>query len=295
VGAFLSRFGKLMAGQLSWGDAIKSDFIQRRIQTAPPIVRQAMESLGEATRPNQISRSVRFLGNLLSGADGLFTGGTYAILLDYHREMGRKMGMTGQELESYAHETAARDTEDVAQPVRMGARSITEITMTNPLARMMWAYASEARQKISLAGNAWLFQKDGTYRAKTLFLTFIVGGLMSQVLKNLWRELKGDDDEEKWSAERLAKSTIAGPLHGLPLLSQIVDSRNMFSGMSYSINSAERLLEADYDSPTDALRDIDTLLSAAGYFNDNAAGIAALSHLGVDFAKLLENASDATE
>jgi hypothetical protein len=167
--------------------------------------------------------------------------------------------------------------------------------MTNPLARMMWAYASEARQKISLAGNAWLFQKDVTHRAKTLFLTFVVGGLMSQVLKNLWRELKGDDDEEKWSAERLAKSTIAGPLHGIPLASSFVEGRSPTESFKWTGKATERLLDGDYDSPTDALRDIDTLLSAAGYFNDNVAGIAALSHLGVDFAKLLENVSDATE
>jgi hypothetical protein len=296
VGAYLSRFGKLMAGQMGWGDAIRSDFIQRRIQTAPPIVRQAMESLGEATRPNQISRAVRFLGNLLSGADGLFTGGTYAILLDYHREMGAKMGMQGQELESYAHETAARDTEDVAQPVRMGARSITEITMTNPLARMMWAYASEARQKISLFGwGFWSAKKDPVYFGKTAFLTFIVGGLMSQVLKNVWRELKGDDDEEKWSPARLAFSTAFGPLHGVPLVSQVVEGRGPLDSMKWTGSAVERLWEWDYDSPTDIMRDMDTILSAAGYFNDNAAGIAALSHLGVDFAKLLENAADAGE
>ena len=46
--------------------ALQSDFIQRRIQTAPPVVRQAMENLGTATRPNLITRAVRNLGNLLS-------------------------------------------------------------------------------------------------------------------------------------------------------------------------------------------------------------------------------------
>jgi GNAT superfamily N-acetyltransferase len=296
VGAYLKRFGKLMAGQLSWGDAIKSDFIQRRIQTAPPIVRQAMEGLGVAKRPNQISRAVRFLGNLLSGADGLFTGGTYAILLDYHREMGAKMGMTGQELETYAHTEAQKATEDVAQPVRMGARSIMEVTHTNPLARMMWAYASEARQKITLFG--WGFfnaKKDPAYFAKTAFLTFIVGGLGSQILKNVWRELKGDDDEEKWSAERLVKATVAGPLHGVPLFSELTGNPGPFSSIRWTPSAMSNLLEGDYDSPTDAMRDIETLLSAAGHFNDTAAGVAALSHLGVDFAKLLEHTADDLE
>jgi hypothetical protein len=296
VGAYLKRFGKLMAGQLSWGDAIKSEFIQRRIATAPPIVRQAMEGLGEATRPNQISRTVRMLGNLLSGADGLFTGGTYAILLDYHREMGAKMGMSGQELEQHAHAEAQKATEDVAQPVRMGARSIMEVTHTNPLARMMWSYASEARQKIALFGWGFLnAKKDPVYFGKTAFLTFIVGGLMSQVLKNLWREAKGDDDEEKWSPERLLKATALGPLHGIPLASQLSGNSAPLSSLQWTPAAFKRLAEADYDSATDVMRDVDTILSAAGHFNDNAAGIAALSHLGLDFAKLLEHAADNLE
>ena len=37
------------------------------------------------------------------------------------------------------------------------------------------------------------------------------------------------------------------------------------------------------------MRDVDTLLSVAGMFNDTAAGVSSLSHLALDAAKVLEN------
>lgn len=286
TGAYMLRLSKLLSGNLSWGDAVKSDFIQRRIKTAPPIVRQAMANLGTASRPNQITSAVRFLGNLLSGADGLFTGGTYAILLDYHRGTAAKLGLEGAEAEAFAHQEATRATEEVAQPVRMGNRSMMELTMANPFAKAGWAYASEARQKIALL--AWSKKKGGGKQVmKTAFLTFVVGGLMSQVIKNLWREMKGDDDEEKWSAARLAGQTALGPLHGVPLISELTGNGGMFSGAVWAKPALEDLMTGEADA-----KDIETLLSAAGYFSDTFAGISALSHAGFDFAKVLENVTN---
>ncbi len=288
VGAYLKRFGKLMSGNLGWGDAIKSDFIQRRIKQAPPIVRQAMNDLGTASRPNAITGAVRFLGNLLSGADGIFTGGTYAILLDWHRTQGAKMGMDGAELDAYAHDMAATITEEVAQPVRMANRSLMEIANTGPMARVSWAYSSEARQKIALFfWSANTAKSDPVKFAKTSFLTFIVGGLMSQVLKNLWREAKGDDDEKKWSYERLRDATIAGPLHGIPFASEIMGNPGQLSSIAWSKPALEDIFTGEAD-----MRDVETLFSVAGYFNDNLAGIAALSNLGFDFAKVITAATE---
>ena len=105
VTSYLVRLAKLMTGGLGWRDAMRSDFIQRRFKTAPPIVRQAMDSLASA-KPNEIQQLSRFFGNVLSGADAFFTSGTYAILLDYHREQGRAAGLTGAELDAYAHTEA---------------------------------------------------------------------------------------------------------------------------------------------------------------------------------------------
>lgn len=288
VGAYLKRFSKLMTGNLAWGDAMRSPFIQRRIQSAPPIVRQAMANLGAAKRPNQITRSTRFLGQLLSGADGLFTGGTYAILLDYHRETGAKMGLTGAELEAHAHTEAERATEQVAQPTRTASRSMAELTATHPLTKVGWAYVSEARQKLALF--AWASSnvgKDPGYAAKVAFLTFVVGGLMTQVLKNLWRDATGDDDEKKWSPERLALAALSSPMKSIPFAGAMMGDGGMLSGFPRAKSAIARF--GDWDDPLQMMRDIDTLLSAAGLFNDTAAGIASLSHVGLDAAKLIQN------
>lgn len=283
TGAYLKRFGKLLAGQLDWRAAIKSDFIQRRIKTAPPIVRQAFENLANAKTPNEIKRAVRWLGNRLSDADGLFTSGTYAILLDYHRELGAGMGLKGAELEEYAHNEAERRTEEVAQPVRMATRSLAEITSTNPLAKVAFAYASDARQKIALFG--WALESGDVARiSKTAFFVFGIGGVMSQVLKNLWKEAKGDDDEKMWSAERLGIAALSPITAGIPGMSLLMGDGNMFQSVQWTGNAAEALLKGEGD-----LRDVNTVLSTLGLFNDTAAGVAALSNAGLDFAKLVEN------
>jgi hypothetical protein len=286
VGSYLKRFALLMSGNLQWSDAINSEFIQRRIKSAPPLIRQAMQNIGEATRPNQIQRVTRHLGQLLSGADGLFTAGTYAILLDYHRAMGAKMGMEGEALESYAHAEAVNATEQVAQPVRTGARSIIEVTNTNPLAKMSWAYASEARQKVALfAWSAYNAKNDPAGTAKTAFLVFVVGGLMSQLLKNLWREAKGDDDEKKWSPERLTMAALSPITSAIPGAGMIAGEGGSLSGAQYAKQSIKDVFDGKAD-----MKDVDTVLSVLGYFNDTAGGIATLSHAGYDFAQVLENA-----
>lgn len=291
VGAYLRRFGKLFDGQLDWKGAIQSAFIQRRIKTAPPIVRQAFENLANAKSPNEIKRATYNLGKLLSGTDGLFTGGTYAILLDYHRETGRKLGLTGDDLEEHAHREAERATEEVAQPTRTATRSLAELTATNPLAKVSFAYASEARQKIALLGWAAVnFKADPVRFGKAAFLVFGVGGVMSQVLKNIWKEAKGDDDEEKWSPERLIKGSFANALHGIPMASELMGEPGMFSSTAWAQASLDDLLKGEAD-----MRDINTLLGTVGLFNDTAAGVAAMSNAGYDFAKIIEAAfSDAS-
>jgi hypothetical protein len=288
IGSYLVGISKLLTGNLGYRDAINSPFIQRRYKSAPPIVRQAMEGLAAASRPNQIKRATRALGQLLSGTDALFTAGTYALLLDYHRGTGRALGLTGADLEEHAHTEAQRDTEQVAQPTRMAARSLAEVTSTNPLAKVSWAYASEARQKIALM--AWAATKaksEPAQFAKTAFLVFGVGGLLTQVLKGLWREAKGDDDEKKWSAERLTLAALTGPLHGVPLASELMGDQGMLSGVAWAWPALKDIASGEGD-----MRDVDTLLSTLGLFNDTAAAAASLSHAGLDAAKVIQNLAD---
>jgi hypothetical protein len=294
VGSYMLRLSKLLSGNLGWSDALNSQFIQRRISQQPAIVQQAMQALGAASSPNAIKYAARNVGRLISGADGLFTAGTYAILLDYHRGNAAAMGLTSPDAEAFAHAEAARDTETVAQPTRGANRSLAELTATHPMARLVWSFASEARQKVAL--TAWAMGSGNVSRmVKTGFLTFVVGGLFTQVLKNLWREMKGDDDERKWSIERLALAALTGPLNGIPGFSAVMgDGGSLLAKGKQGIHAVEDLLTKD-QSATETLKDFDTVLSAMGLFSDNAAALSVLTHTATDAAKLLENMTDSKD
>jgi hypothetical protein len=290
LGAYVLRLSKLFSGQLGWGDAIKSEFIQRRLKQAPAIVQQAMQALGDAGKPNLIKHAARQVGKLITGADALFTAGTYAILLDYHKGNAAELNLTGQEADRFAHDQAAQDTEAVAQPTRAANRSLAELTATHPMARLGWSFASEARQKIAL--TAWAVQGgDAAQVSKTMVLTFIVGGLFTQILKNLWREMKGDDDEEKWSAKRLAIASVTGPLNGIPGFNALTgDGGTLFSKLKQTGRAVESLLDGE-QSAAQVVQGMNTMLSAMGLFSDNAAALSVMGNVATDAAKLLQNVS----
>jgi hypothetical protein len=290
LGAYVLRLSKLISGQLGWGDAIKSEFIQRRLKQAPAIVQQAMQALGDTGKPNLIKHAARQVGKLITGADALFTAGTYAILLDYHKGNAAELNLTGQEADRFAHDQAAQDTEAVAQPTRAANRSLAELTATHPMARLGWSFASEARQKIAL--TAWAVQGGGAAQvSKTMVLTFIVGGLFTQILKNLWREMKGDDDEEKWSAKRLAIASVTGPLNGIPGFNAFTgDGGTLFSKLKQTGRAVESLLDGE-QSAAQVVQGMNTLLSAMGLFSDNAAALSVMGNVATDAAKLLQNVS----
>ena len=309
TGAYVSRMGKLLTGQLSWRSAIRSEYIQRRIQQMPPIVRQALAGL-DTDNPNAVKHAVNRMGNLISGADGLFTAGTYAILLDYHRAEATKQGFTGPEVDAYAHDQATRSTERVAQPTRAGTRSLYENTATSPLAKLGWAFASEARQKIALAAWATSTAKSDPARAaRVALVVWGVGGLMAQVIRNSWKDVRDDDDDEvfderNWSLKQLIAGTISGPLQGIPGLGEALQgviakatgtydsSGNLLSSLGRSVPAAKSILSGDFMDSTEpveeTIKDVEAILTAAGMANDTLAATTSIMHLVRDGAAILD-------
>ena len=82
-------------------------------------------------------------------------------------------------------------------------------------------------------------------------------------------------------------ATLAGPLHGIPMASEIMGNPGQLSSIAWSKSALEDVFTGEAD-----MRDVETLLSVAGYFNDNLAGISSLSHLGFDFAKVITAATE---
>jgi hypothetical protein len=310
VGAYLSRFGKLMSGNLNWKAALDSDYIQRRIKDMPPAVALAMQGL-RSDKPSVIREASRRLGQLISGFDGFFTAGTYAIVYDYQLNQAQKNGMGGQEAADYAREATERIVDEIAQPTRAGARSIFEINSTNPVARAVWAFSSEARKNLGLALYAGAKGRSGDF-GKAVFYVLILNGLVSTVIRSAFRDLRDDDDDEifdekNWGWNRMAAMLISDPLYGFPVVGEAIESGifNAFgvytpSGPLFDVAPAvpavKRMLtqypmevlegEAEY---RDILRDVNRILSTAGLFNSTIAGAASLTNLAKDSFEVGDN------
>jgi hypothetical protein len=316
AGAYVSRFGRLMAGQMGWRDALNSDFIQRRLAQAPPIVQQAMEGL-QSQSPNIVKRAAAQLGTLISGADALFTSGTYAIVLDYQRTFLASQGFSGTQLEEEAHRVAERVTERVAQPTRLATRSYYENVTTNPLGRLGWAFASEARQKIALA--LWAARNaagDPQRAARVAFVVWGAGGLAATLIRTAWRDARDDDDDEvlddkHWGLKRLALQSLAGPLNGVPLWGDGIEALiNSIGGqpnlgdspmgsLARGWPAVKRLATfksfKDNEPVEQTLKDVESLMTMMGLFYETAASSTSLFHVLRDASSLIDSFSDDEE
>jgi hypothetical protein len=311
VGAYLSRFGKLMSGRLGWTTALDSDYIQRRIKDMPPAVALAMQGL-RAEKPSQIRNAAKWLGQHLSGFDGFFTAGTYAIVYDYQLSQARQNGMGGQEAADYAREATERIVDEIAQPTRAGARSIYELNSTNPVARAVWAFSSESRKNMGLLMYSGA-KGGGRNFGKALTYVLLLNGLVGIVIRNAFRDMRDDDDDEifdekNWGWKRLAAQFISDPIYGIPVVGETIEggiytalgvyqpSGPVFD-VTRGIPAAKRL---GYDHPMavlegeaefrDIVADVNRVLAAAGLFNSTIAGAASISNLAKDVFEVTGNA-----
>lgn len=308
VTAYLKRLGKLMTGNLGWGDALKSGYIQRRLQQMPPVVRQAMDGL-RAGDPSQLKHQVAKIGRMISGADALFTAGTYAIVYDYHLTEARKTGQANAE--AIARQKAEASVDRVAQPVRAGARSFYEVTATNPMIRLSWAFASENRQKLALTGFTLANPKASVGRkVRAAAVTWVVGGMVATLIRAVVRDLRDSDDDEwfddkNWGAKRLALSAATGPLQAIPMLGDAAEAGlfalageylpdgNMISAVPRAAQRLKRVpdwLTGDRDF-VEALKDAEIILSGMGVFHEGISAAASVSHFVTDTFRIIDNAT----
>jgi hypothetical protein len=297
TGAYILRMSKLLSGNLGWKAAFESDYIQRRLNEMPPIVRQAVEGL-KSDRPNVVKSAVEKLGRLISGADAIFTAGTYAITYDYHLKQAKQMGIPSPE--AYAKSVAERAVDKLAQPTRMGARSVIENTSTG-LIRNFWAFASESRKNLGLAAYA-MASKDPARIGRTLVSLVILNSLLGNVIRNAWSDARDDDDDEwfdekHWGLKRMIASTMVDSIQvrGIPVIGDAIsegfyDAFNQyhqsgslvsFAGGVRAMKHIPKYVEGDADWEM-TFKDIDGILSVGGLFNESIAAAASLAHLATD-------------
>lgn len=309
VGSFAMRFGKLMTGQLEWGAAFRSEYIQRRLAQMPVVVQQAMEGL-KASKPNWLKYHVQKLGLLISGTDARMTAGTFAIVHDYQLKQARSMGLSGAEADAYAMNAAERVVDRIAQPTRAGTRSYFENTSAGgPAMRVLWSFASESRQKLML--SLWrLGSADRSLgeKARAVAVTWVVGGMVATIIRAAMRDVRDDDDDEwfdekNWGVKRLALSSLTGPFQGIPFIGDMIEGGvysmageylpegNLFSSIPKSLKTATQVSEWGDKKPDEIIRDIETILSGAALVDPtgNSAATASLSHLVRDLFSIGQN------
>jgi hypothetical protein len=299
LGAFLTRFAKLSAGRLGWGDAINSDYIQRRASQMPPLVRDMLQGMGAGT-PNRAKFLAGKLGETISGADALFTAGTYAIFYDYHLKITQDAAA--------AHREAERLTDQVAQPTRTGARSWLEVAnQGNPAFRAIWNFSSDPRQKGSLlVYEAMRRDTSGLDKAGNVAFTaakvWIIGGILTTLLRAISRDLRNDDDDEifderYWSPGRLALMAATGPLSAVPYLGGMVEASTWAAtgqfmpkgGMLNFVEDAAALPLKWSKGKVEPLKDLETLATGGAGFSGTSAAAASALHIIRDVVGFIEN------
>ena len=309
TGSFAMRFGKLLTGQLGWSAAFRSDYIQRRLKQMPVVVQQAMEGL-KASKPNMLKHHVQKLGRLISGMDALMTAGTFAIVYDYQLKQAKGLNLTGADAEAYAMNSAERSVDRIAQPTRPGTRSLYENVSVNPAMRVLWSFASESRQKIALAlWRASAKDRSLGEKARAVAVTWVVGGMVASIIRAAMRDVRSDDDDElfddrNWSPKRLALSSITGPLQGIPFLGDAAEAGiyslageylpdgNLLSSLPRSFKAATQVDDWGDKKPDEIMKDVETILSGAAFFNDSLSAASSLSHLARDVFGIADNFTD---
>lgn len=309
MGSYVSRLGKLFSGQLGWGAAMKSDYIQRRIKQMPPVVQQAMEGL-RATKPNRLKAVVQELGKLIGGADALFTAGTFAMVHDYQKKQALSMGASEADADSYATQAAERSVERIAQPTRAGTRSLYENVSSNPALRVAWAFASEARQKLATA--LWRVgdpTRSIGEKSRAIGVTWVVGGVMASIIRAAWRDMRDDDDDEtfderNWSLKKLALLSLTGPLQGIPFLGEELEASiysiggeyqpggNLLGSIPKAFKAATRVTDWGDAKPDEIMRDVEAILQGLALGNDTISAASSLSHLARDLFGVAANVAD---
>jgi hypothetical protein len=306
LGAYISGLGKLFTGQLEWKEAWKSPYIQRRIEEQPPAVRQMIEGM-QASKPNLLKLGSERMGRAIGEVDAFWTAATYSLIYDYQLSQAKASGLTGRAAEAHARNITERLVDRVAQPTRAGARSPIENNSTSPTWRILFAFGSEPRKNIALLGYA-LSNRPAEDKLKALLYVIVLNGIFSTILRNAWRDLRDDDDEEifddkHWNLGTLAAVGLTDWLYGFPILGDVAQNMalklagqhtfdgGIFTAVTDSAAPIKRIPDAlsGEMETREVLRDVDRILTAMGIFNKDIAAAASFMHLVKDLYDVQDN------
>ena len=177
--------------------------------------------------------------------------------------------------------------------------------MTNPLAKLSWAFGSEARKNLALLAYN-VATGTAAEKAQAILYVVAINGLLSGVIRNAWRDARGDDDDEVfderyWSAKRLGLVTATDWLFGFPVVGEQIQNAIFSAFGEYQFDSS--LLDPIGKAPgsvkklvtggsKDVLRDVENIMTAIGLFDDNTAAATSIMHMIRDLYGLGKNFTD---
>lgn len=221
-GAAVSGWGRFMSGKLVIGlkDVWNSPTIQRRIESGfSPEVRTAMATDGLS--PSMLA-SLGEKGMLpIIYTDAAFTTISAAIAYDYHYRKAVDSGVSPEAAKEVAMDAMDRTIHRTAQPAENVDRSLNEVN-ASVWAKLLMQFKSEARKNFAisyLAAKRIGRGEDVASNAKTLAVSWALGGVLTQTMGDLYRSIfKDDDDEDLWQPEDYMRAMVLGPIDGLFLI-----------------------------------------------------------------------------
>ncbi len=226
---YLKGWGKLLRGDLDVKAMWESPVIQRRLETGfAPEVRAAMNDIWTA-KPSKRMALLEKGMELIGLTDAIFTTVSASIAYDFHLNEAKKAGLVGPAAEMIAIQEVADMVGATAQPSDVVDRSLMELRQ-GAFGKLMFMFASEARQKSSMWLKAWGNVLEGKPTGKdlrVLAISHLIMGPAMQAIGAAVRDARDDDDDEWFDAEHwdpmdFLKAGALGPLGGIPLLGDAV-------------------------------------------------------------------------
>jgi hypothetical protein len=171
--------------------------------------------------------------------------------------------------------------------------------------RAAFAFASDARKNVALT---WFsYSKRGATAGNKALAFLIVGGVISELLRTMWRDFRDDEDDEfldekNWGDPmRFIAAGLTDWMYGVPVLGETAertinaalgihtfDRGGIFGPVKSVVPALKRtpdtvadLLSGDADWG-EVMRDANAILTAMGLFNNQIAALAVLSNPAKD-------------
>jgi hypothetical protein len=155
--------------------------------------------------------------------DAAFTTISAAIAYDYHYRKAVDSGVSPEAAKEVAMDAMDRTIHRTAQPAENVDRSLNEVN-ASVWAKLFMQFKSEARKNFAisyLAAKRIGRGEDVAANAKTLAVSWALGGVLTQTMGDLYRSIfKDDDDEDLWQPEDYMRAMVLGPIDGLFLYGQ---------------------------------------------------------------------------